>query len=551
MSLPRRRLIQLAPVASFSLLSPAMLSAQASTAPMNEALQALLAERLTHEGVALAAARLRPEGTLDLAAASKPGSAAVSVDRHGFEIGSITKVFTGLLLAEAVVRGELKLNDAVETQLGFPLRDSADQPLRYVDLATHRSGLPRLAPNMKSANAADPYVDYSDAQLLDALRAYKATRRRDETFEYSNCATGLLAWLLAKRAKLPLDQLLQDRIYTPLGLGQPAALPRVQGHNGEGKAVPAWHFSEATAGAGALVMSAAQLARFGQAALGQFEHSLSKAFALALQVHSPLAMQPGMQMGLGWMLASRGERRVATHDGATFGFTSSLWLNLTEKRGGLVLSNASVSMADIAVHLMDEKRPLRDVAAERKITSQAVLSLSAEQLAPLAGVYAASPQFKLTVRARDGKLFAQATGQGEFELFATSPRKFFAKVAPLQIEFAGDSGQPESLVIDQGGRKTPFRREGEEAADVALQPEALRPLAGVYALNAGFKLTVRADGARLFAQATGQGEFELFGKGPREYIARVAPLTIRFEPGNPPPALMLEQAGREMRFTRE
>lgn len=548
MTLSRRHLVQFAPL---SLLAPTMLHAQARPVPVNEALHALLSERLKHEGVALAAARLLPDGKLELAAASKPGSPAVSADRHGFEIGSITKVFTGLLLAEAVVRGELKLDDAVETQLGFPLRDSADQPLRYVDLATHRSGLPRLAPNMKSANEADPYADYSEAQLLEALRAYKATRRRDELFEYSNFATGLLAWLLAKRAKQPLTELLQTRIYTPLGLGRPATLPRVQGHNPKGEPVPAWHFTEPTAGAGAIVMSAAQLARFGQAALGLFEHPLTKAFELALQVHHPQAMQPGMQMGLGWMLAERNGRRLATHDGATFGFTASLWLNLGEKRGGLVLSNASLNQGDIAMHLMNDKLPLRDVAAERKLTGQTALSLSAEQLATLAGIYSTSPQFKLTVRARDGKLFAQATGQGEFELFATGPRKFFAKITPLQIEFAGDSGQPESLVIEQGGRKTTFRREGDEAADATLKPEALRPLAGIYALNAGFKLTVRADGARLFAQATGQGEFELFGKGPREFFARVAPLTIRFEAGDPPPALLLEQAGREMRFVRE
>lgn len=455
MSLSRRQLIHAAPLC---LMAPVPL-ASASSAPMNEALRDLLADRLRHEGVALAAARLLPGGRLALAAASRAGAPAVSADGDGFEIGSITKVFTGLLLADAVVRGELKLDDPVEAQLGFPLRDSAGEPLRYVDLATHRSGLPRLAPNMKPANAADPYADYSEAQLLEALRAYRATRRRDEAFEYSNFATGLLAWLLAQRAKQPLGQLLQERIYTPLGLGRPADLPRVPGHDAQGVPVPAWHFSEPSAGAGAIVMSAAQLARFGQAALGQFEHPLRPAFELALQVHSPLGHQPGMTMGLGWMLSQRGGLRLATHDGATFGFSSSLWLNLGEQRGGLVLSNAALNIADIAMHLTNERLPLRDVAAEKQIVNQPTLSLSAEQLAPLVGVYAASPQFQLTVRTRDGKLFAQATGQGEFELFAASPRRFFAKLVPLQIEFSGDSGPADSLVIEQGGRKTPFRRE--------------------------------------------------------------------------------------------
>lgn len=547
MSLPRRHFLQIAPL---SLLARTAWGASVDAAPIDMALQAVLTERLKQEGVALAAARLLPDGRLNLAAANKPGTPAVSADRHGFEIGSISKVFTGLLLAEAAVRGELRLDDAVEAQLGFPLRDSAGQPLRYVDLATHRSGLPRLAPNMKPANEADPYADYREAQMLEALRGYQGSRRRDEAFEYSNYAIGVLAWLLAQRAGQPLTQLLQRRIYTPLGLGQPAE--RVSGHNAQGGPVQAWNFTEATAGAGAIVMSAAQLARFGQAALGQFEHPLSLAFALALQEQSPLGPQPGLQMGLGWMLAQRGNRRLATHDGATFGFTSSLWLDLSEKRGGLVLSNAAVSVTDIALHLMDERRPLRDPVAERGVTGQTAQSVSAEQLAPLTGIYAASPTFKLTVRMRDGKLYAQATGQGEFELYAKGPRRFFAKITPLEIEFAGDSGQPDGLVIAQGGGTMPFRREAEEARDPVLQQEALQPLAGVYALNDGFKLTVRVKGARLFAQATGQDEFELFGKrGPREFVARVAPLTIRFEAGEPAPALLLEQAGREMRFVRE
>ncbi|MGK3151714.1 serine hydrolase domain-containing protein, partial [Staphylococcus shinii] len=83
-----------------------------------------------------------------------------------FEIGSITKTFTALLLADAVVRGDLKLDGAVEAALpdSLRLRDSAGAPLRWRDLATHRSGLPRLATNMTPARP-DPYADYDWASL--------------------------------------------------------------------------------------------------------------------------------------------------------------------------------------------------------------------------------------------------------------------------------------------------------------------------------------------------------------------------------------------------
>ena len=127
-------------LAAGSAAFPALAKAEAS------ALQKLLDARLQDDGVALAAGRLSG-GKTEFAGASKTGPrpGADSV----FEIGSITKTFTALLLADAVVRGELKLDDAVEAALpeGLRLRDSQGQPLRWVDLATHRSGLPRLASN--------------------------------------------------------------------------------------------------------------------------------------------------------------------------------------------------------------------------------------------------------------------------------------------------------------------------------------------------------------------------------------------------------------------
>jgi hypothetical protein len=260
-------------------------------------------------------------------------------------------------------------------------------------------------------------------------------------------------------------------------------------------------------------------------------------------------------MGLGWMVLP--ERGLATHDGGTGGFSSSLWLNLRERRGALALANAQVGVADIASHLLDAKAPLRDLAAERRkreeLAAQATLALSAAQAQVLVGVYALSPQFKITVRKRGTQLFAQATGQGEIEVFARGPRRLFAKVAPLELDFEGQEGQAPAFVLHQDGRQNRFLREGDERDEsIALGAEQLVPLVGVYALNPGFKLSVRAEGGRLLGRATGQGEFELFARSPRRFFARVAPLEISFEgESGPAPALVLEQAGREARFVRE
>ena len=468
----RRRLLQ-----SAALVSALPVAWAQPKAAADAALNELLARRVQAEGVGLAAARFgASQVELGAAGPIRAGGEAIAPQRHAFEIGSITKPFVGVLLADAVLRQEVTLEQAVESLLpeGLRLRDSADAPLRLVDLATHRSGLPRLPDNLLPAqvpNPADPYAHYDDAALLAGVRQFKPTLPRDAQWGYSNFGFGLLAWVLARRAGLSLPDWFHQRLLAPLGLtGMQVATPgaaapnAVQGHNPQGQAVPAWHFL-ALAGAGALRATAAELARFGQAAVGGFEHPLREAFALSLQTHSPLGPSPTARMGLGWMLAADG--RLATHDGGTFGFSSSLWLNLPERRGALVLANAAVPVTDLARHLLDPSRPLRDPAAERAAIeanvraaqSQSAMAMSAEALAPLAGVYALNPAFKITVRAQGTALFAQATGQGEFELFAKAERVFFARITPLEVTFDGASGPAPALVLRQGGQTLRFVRE--------------------------------------------------------------------------------------------
>ncbi len=428
------------------------LPALAQTEPAST-LQPLLDARLRDDGVALSAGRWR-SGRSEFAGAAARGPVpdADSV----FEIGSITKTFTALLLADAVVRGELKLDDAVERALpdGLKLRDSSDQPLRWLDLATHRSGLPRLASNMMPATPDDPYADYDWASLRLFLKGWQPQVARDSRFEYSNLGFGLLGHALALRQGTDYATLLTRRVLQPLGLQEHIGFDRpglLQGHDAKGKPVAPWHFQSATAGAGALQGSVRGLLRYGQAAIGAHEHPLREAFALCLQRRAA-GGAPLNPIGLAWLLASLNGRTLFTHDGGTAGFSSSLWLDPDRRGVAVVLANAQVPVGDLALHLLDASAPLRNLAATR----QASIVLAAGQLQPLAGVFAMNAQFKLTIRADGARLFAQATGQGEFELFAKAPRRFFAKVTALEIEFDADA---QALTLFQGGGTTRFVRE--------------------------------------------------------------------------------------------
>ncbi len=439
--------------------------ARTQTAPTDAA--AVLRERLRHEGVGLAAAVIDREGARFAAAGRRTSSPDGAIDSDTlFEIGSITKTFTALMLAGAVVRGELKIDDAVESVLpeGSKLRDSAGAPLTWSDLATHRSGLPRLPANLRDPGGADPYHDYSRRDLLAFVAAWKPSRQRDTVWEYSNVGYGLLGEGLALRARTSYAALLNQRVLQPLGLTamrlalrEPPVAGLMPGHDAAGRSVPLWRF-DAIAPAGALVSSARSLARYAQAALGLFDHPLTQAFELAL---TPRRDGPGPSnpIALAWLAAPLFERRTFFHEGATAGYASSLVLDPAHQRGALVLSNAQVPVTDMALHLLDARAPLRDAAAERRQAQRAGTTVAADAMAVLPGVYALNPQFKVTIRLRDRELFAQATGQAEFELFALDARRWFARVAPLEMHFEGDSGEPAALVLHQGGQRQRFARE--------------------------------------------------------------------------------------------
>ena len=137
-----------------------------------------------------------------------------------FEIGSVTKVFTSLLLADMVQRGEVALTDPVARYLPSQVKmpERGGRQITLQDLATHTSGLPRLPSNLNPKDPANPYADYSVDQLYQFLSGYQLTRDIGSQSEYSNLGGGLLGHVLARRAGMDYEALVKSRICEPLGM---------------------------------------------------------------------------------------------------------------------------------------------------------------------------------------------------------------------------------------------------------------------------------------------------------------------------------------------
>jgi Beta-lactamase len=133
--------------------------------------------------------------------APAPGLYADSV----FEIGSITKVFTAILLADMADRGEVKLDDPVAMYLPADVRipERSGRKITLLDLSTQSSGLPRMPDNLRPSNPLNPYADYTVAQMFDFLGRYQLPRDIGAEFEYSNLGVGLRECVLANLQRSP------------------------------------------------------------------------------------------------------------------------------------------------------------------------------------------------------------------------------------------------------------------------------------------------------------------------------------------------------------
>ena len=488
---PVRRLFQCVCVVA-SIVALTCFTPTVHAQPTDAEIKAILAQRIDvdRQAVGLAAiivegnkVRIVTHGAMRLTTAQDKAE-PITPDTL-FAVGSVTKTFTALLLADMVIKGEVKLEDPVEKWLpgwpksgirGLKLRDHTGAPIQLVDLATHRSGLPRIPDNMANGTRGDPYVDYREQALLiylkdretlvetDGGKISKATKKRDEAYAYSNLGFGLLGYVLARAADTSYAELLQKRVLTPLGLTSTYMdIPRTEaarfsnGHYLDRDATlkphKHWRF-DVLAPAGALIMSARDMGRYAQAASSAIDTPLKAAFALAQKRYGD-GMAPMNPQGLGWILAPMNGRTVFNHDGMTGGFASSLWVDPERKVGVAVLANASAPVLDIALHLLEPSIPLKNLAAMRATS----VSVDAKTMAQYVGTYALTPKFNVTIRLRDNKLFAQATGQGEFELFGKSDTTFFARITPLEIVFEDvKDGKAMRFQITQAGGTRPAPR---------------------------------------------------------------------------------------------
>jgi serine-type D-Ala-D-Ala carboxypeptidase/endopeptidase len=385
--------------------------AQASTLS-DEEIKMLLQDRVGNDrvSVGLVVGLLDAQGSriINCGKIDTGDSPAVNGDTL-FEIGSITKVFTRLLLYDMIARGQMNPDDPVQNYLPASVRMPTrhGKQITLWDLCTHTSGLPR--------EMGDPCTV---KHLYSFLKHYRLPRDPGDESEYSNLGLALLGHVIALKAGQDYETLIRERICRPLKMDSTVITltPELKARCATGHLSvnrPANYIGlQALPGAGAIFSTANDLLKFASARLG----------------FKPCPFMPLMK------------KTNVGHNGSTFGFSTELAFDLKHRRALVVLANCRND--DVVVQLASLLK-----AQSQKPPGTVALSTAAGD--QCLGQYYSGSGFVRTVRREGGRLLLQEWGQGSCELFPLSQTNFYNQLFDCGVSFVQDkkTGQAGQLVV--------------------------------------------------------------------------------------------------------
>lgn len=438
--------------------------------PSDDAIRTILADRIDREGdgvgivvgvIDAGGPRLVAHGHL-----RRDGRRKVAGDTI-FEIGSVTKVFTSLLLSDMALRGEVALDDPAARYLpdGVTLPERG-RPITLANLAAHTSGLPRSATNITPSDWNNPYADYTTERLYAFLSDYSLSRDVGERYEYSNIGAALLGHLLARRLGPDCRDLFRDRITGGLGMKDTLQRPSrgqarrlAQGHDAEGRPAPAWRDHPDAIVGGLLLSTAEDLLKFLAVALGYRTSPLKPAIDAQLAYPMRRIEEPGapfstasgdVAAGLGWHSIEAEGQQLVRHNGGTAGYRAFLGLNRAQGWGAVVLTNTGGARGgdDIGRHIL-AGAPLASGWPRRRRP----ISLAPFFLDRYVGRYRYPTGDWMQISRSDNGLTASLNGQSALPIAALSPTEFFYRTIEVDLTFETDGdGRAIALVTRSQAR---------------------------------------------------------------------------------------------------
>jgi CubicO group peptidase (beta-lactamase class C family) len=368
-----------------------------------------------------------------------------------FELCSVTKVFTALLLADMVVGDELQLDDPVNKFLDGRAKIREDVQLFH--LVTHTSGLPR--------SPADFTMEYSKEQLYDFLSDYSFPKQTGKKFKYSNLGFGLLGQTLALKTGTSYEQLVLDRICRPLQMkdtrirmSPEQSARHADGYDSTGKKIPTRELPMVYWSAGSLRSTLNDMLKFLKVNLAPDRSRLGRAINKTHEPH--LRSIPNTRTGMAWNITSTGISTVIWHEGQIQSHYAFIGLDQKQGIGTVILSSSGIPLTDIGIHILDSRQPITDSEPLR----QTKLEFDKSSFDSFIGRYIVRDNYTITISKEEGHLFSQATGMPKLEILPIAEKEFAVKGFNIKIKFISDeTGEITSMIVHQAGTEVKARKQ--------------------------------------------------------------------------------------------
>ena len=463
-----------------------------------------------------------------------------------FEIGSITKVFTHLLLAESIAGGavtdDTTLAELLDQDVTFSQPEVGKITLR--ELATHTSGLPRLPTNFAPSDSLDPYADYDEKPLVFAVKSARALQPLNKKYAYSNFGVGLEGYLLGKLHGSNYETALREQILDPLSLkrtdfGDGADL--MPGYQ-SGRVLPVWHFQDALGGVGGLRSCTDDLMRLARWGMASTESA------------TPLQLDPsrtrsvigpassGFEITPVWHVGYSGDAPIYFHNGATGGSRSFVGFRPDTAQAIALLVSGEGDPTEVGLKWLGSIPRLPSLpAVDRSIV----------------GHYRLSEAINIEISVVGGQMFIQLTRQPPLNMEPMEEDWYSLSLADASVHILRDGDSVTGLNLVQFGRRLwaerleeAPERETEEA--ITLPDQVLDEYIGEYSLSAAMVFTIRKSDEGLESQLTGQPFFPIFARAKDEFFYRVVEAELHFDRDEEGQitAVVLHQNGRKLRANR-
>jgi serine-type D-Ala-D-Ala carboxypeptidase/endopeptidase len=286
-------------------------------------------------------------------------------DRTIYQIASITKTFTGTLLAQAAVEKKVRLDADVRGYMSgsYPGLEFQGHPIVLYQLVNHRTGLPFVLPDVPPERANEVLRGQTKAAFFEQLRHVTLDAAPGETFRYSNAGAQLAGYILEGIYGVSYEDLLRHKITQPLGmadtvitLGPTQRARLAKGYDGEGRLAPG--IPDELQAAGALKSTVADMLIYARWHLAERDPAV-------ILTHQPTLTEGNYSAGLNWQMLRAHGRRLIWQEGHVPGFLSYCVVIPELDLGVILLANAedrtssarAASMLNEILRVLDPRAP--------------------------------------------------------------------------------------------------------------------------------------------------------------------------------------------------